>query len=166
VTDRSLPRRRAELRLTPRRAGEDAGFLLAEGDLEGVRWRRAGAYLFDLMLIAGLAAALWMAGAIAIVFTLGLAKPLVVLASALLPLAYHSLCLAGAGNATPGMRLFDLRMALRDGRRPDLAHTVLHTVVFYVSVGATSGLVLLWTLVDGRKRCLHDVLCGTMIVRR
>ena len=51
-----------------------------------------------------------------------------------------------------------------DGERPGYLQAALLTVVFYVSVAATSWLILLIALFNQRGCTLHDYLCGTLVV--
>jgi uncharacterized RDD family membrane protein YckC len=46
------------------------------------------------------------------------------------------------------------------------AQAVGHTVLFYSTVGATGSLILLFTLFNRRRRTLHDVLTGMLMLRR
>jgi uncharacterized RDD family membrane protein YckC len=39
-------------------------------------------------------------------------------------------------------------------------------VLFYASVGATAGLILLLALFNRRRRTLHDILAGMLMLRR
>jgi uncharacterized RDD family membrane protein YckC len=43
---------------------------------------------------------------------------------------------------------------------------ILMAVLFYATIGPTGGLVLLVALFNGRRRTLHDLLSGTVVVRR
>jgi uncharacterized RDD family membrane protein YckC len=38
--------------------------------------------------------------------------------------------------------------------------------LFYITVGATCSLILLFALLNRHKRTLHDLLAGTVLVRR
>ena len=40
----------------------------------------------------------------------------------------------------------------------------VHAVVFWITVSALSPLVLLVCLVNERRRCLHDILVGTIVI--
>jgi len=75
------------------------------------------------------------------------------------------LTIGGPWSATPGMRLWGLRVRTLEGQNPDFAHAAIQTVVFYVTVGATSSLVLLLALFNDRGRTLHDFLSGLIVVR-
>ncbi len=140
----------------------------ADGDLsvfDGVISRRLVAYLIDLLLISVLvllvAASFWVIG----VLSLGLLSPLLSVIILFVPWAYHTLTIGGARAATPGMRLFDLEVRRLDGERPGYLLAALLTAIFYVTVAATSWLVLLVALFNARGRTLHDFLCGTVVVR-
>jgi uncharacterized RDD family membrane protein YckC len=132
---------------------------------DGVLWRRVMAYGFDLLcigVIAGLAIVpfllLW-------VLSFGLLGPLLWPAFGLIPLAYHTLLLSGPRSATFGMRCFDLELRGLEGERPGFLQALLQTVLFYLSVGATCSLILLYALVNRRKRTLHDVFSSSIVVR-
>lgn len=133
---------------------------------EGLLWRRSLAYVVDLAVLAGLLTIYWIALAVLTVATLGLITPLLVLLAAAIPVAYHTLTIGGPGSATLGMRLFGLQVRIWNGGKPGYIQALLHTAVFYVTTSFTGGLILLWPLFSNRRRCLHDQLCGTMVVRR
>lgn len=132
---------------------------------DGLMLRRPTAYLADVILIAILASVLWVVLSLLTILSFGLLSPLQIAAMALLPLAYHTLFI-GLRGATPGMRLLDVEIRDRDGARPQLVQALVATVIFYVSVGLTSFLILAIALLDDRSRTLHDMLSGTLAVRR
>jgi uncharacterized RDD family membrane protein YckC len=84
---------------------------------------------------------------------------------ALIPLAYHTLLLSGPRSSTWGMRFFDLELRSWDGDRPVFLQALAQTALFYLTVGATGSIILLFSLLNRRKRTLHDVLAGTVMVR-
>jgi uncharacterized RDD family membrane protein YckC len=133
---------------------------------EGLLWRRAFGYLVDLIVLAGLLAIYYFALLTLSVATLGLLTPALVLIGSLIPTAYHTLTIGGPRSATLGMRLMGIEVRIWNGGKPGYLQALLHTVVFYVTLGFTSGLILLWPLFSNRRRCLHDLLCGTLVVRR
>jgi uncharacterized RDD family membrane protein YckC len=67
-------------------------------------------------------------------------------------------------SATFGMRLFDLEIRTWYGARMTGLLGAFHTLLFYFSVSILTPFILLLALFDGRKRCLHDMLMGTVIV--
>ena len=132
---------------------------------EGVLWRRVLAYMIDLLLIAVIAVGLWVVFAALWLLSFGLLGPLLWCLFGLLPLAYHTLFLAGRHSATPGMRSLDIELRSVTGERPNLAQAFIQTALFYVTVGMTGSLILLVALFNRRRRTLHDFLAGTVMVR-
>jgi uncharacterized RDD family membrane protein YckC len=139
---------------------------LAEPDLyDGVLPRRVIAYVLDLALILGLWVVLSMVFGVAGILTFGALTPLGVVVLAVLPVGYHTIFI-GRDGATPGMRVFDLEVRSWTGRPPDYSQAFLTTVLFYASVSLTAWLVLLVPLFTDRNRTLHDILAGTIVLRR
>ncbi len=139
---------------------------LTEPDLyDSVLPRRAVAYVLDLVLIAALTVGLWLVFGIAGILTFGVLTPLGLVVLAVLPVGYHTLFI-GRDGATPGMRVFDLEVRSWTGRQADYAQAFLTTVLFYASIGLTAWLVLLVPLFTDRNRTLHDILAGTIVLRR
>ncbi len=138
----------------------------ADPDLyDGVLPRRAMAYLLDLVLICGLWLVLSMAFGIAGILTFWALTPIGLIVLAVLPVGYHSFFI-GSNGATPGMRVFDLEVRSWTGRPPDTSQAFLTTVLFYASISLTLWLVLLVPLFTDRNRTLHDILAGTILLRR
>ncbi|WP_298725253.1 RDD family protein [uncultured Ferrovibrio sp.] len=133
---------------------------------DGVIVRRIFAYLVDLIALVGVIFLYKIAVGLLTIVTFGLLTPILVLVGAAIPLAYHTLTIGGSASATPGMRLFDLQVSTWNGGKPGYLQALLQTAAFYVTVGLTSGLILIWALFNNRRRCLHDLLCGTVVHRR
>lgn len=131
---------------------------------DGARWRRIVAYLIDVVIVLLLAGLLWLAGSVFIVLTLGALTPLVVIGAALLPIAYHTFFIGGPRNATLGMQMMDLRVVAWNGNRPTYLQAGIQTVLFYLTVPTTNGLILLVSLFNDRGRCVHEMLCGTLTI--
>ena len=127
--------------------------------------RRVTAYILDLVLIFGLWLALSLVFGVIGILTFGALTPLGLVVLAILPVCYHTVFI-GRGGATPGMRVFDLEVRSWTGRPPDYSQAFLTTVLFYASVSVTVWLVLLVPLFTDRSRTLHDILAGTIMVRR
>lgn len=132
---------------------------------EGVRWRRAFAYLIDAICIGMIAVVVWIVFAVLWVLSFGMLGPALWFLFGLIPLAYHTLLVSGRHSATFGMRMFDLQLRSWTGERPVFLQALAHTVLFYLTVGATGSLILLFTLFNRRKRTLHDLLAGMLMVR-
>jgi uncharacterized RDD family membrane protein YckC len=132
---------------------------------DGVLLRRAVAYLIDLCVIGAILIAAWIAFALLTVLSFGLLGPGLWFLFGLIPLAYHTLLVGGRHGATIGMRFVDLELRSWDGYRPTFPQALAHAVLFYLTVGATGCLILLFTLINRRRRTLHDVLSGMLMVR-
>lgn len=128
---------------------------------DGITWRRVVAYLIDALLLFGIGVLLWLS----VLLSLGLLYPLALLAAPAIPLAYHTLQVAGVSAATIGMRMMGVTVRRLDGGRPELFQAFLQTALFYASVTVTGSLILLIALFNERGRCLHDWLSGTVTVR-
>jgi uncharacterized RDD family membrane protein YckC len=132
---------------------------------DGVLWRRSFAYLIDAVCIGALVVLFWLIALVLTVLSLGLLWPILHFALALVPLAYHTLLLSGPRASTWGMRCFDLELRSWTGERPSFLQALAQTALFYVTVGFTCSLILLFALFNRRKRTLHDVLAGTLMIR-
>jgi uncharacterized RDD family membrane protein YckC len=132
---------------------------------EGVLWRRAAGYLIDAFCIGVILVAAWVLFVVLTVLSLGLLAPGLWLLFALIPLAYHTLLVSGPHAATFGMRAFDLELRSSNGERPVFLQALAHAALFYLTVGATCALILLFALFNRRKRTLHDVLAGMVMLR-
>jgi len=132
---------------------------------DGVLWRRAFAYLIDLCVIGAILIAAWIVFALLTLVSFGLLGPGLWFLFGLIPLAYHTLLVSGPRAATIGMRVFDIELRSWDGNRPVFLQALAHAVLFYLSVGATGFLILLFAFFNRRRRTLHDVLAGMLMVR-
>lgn len=70
------------------------------------------------------------------------------------------------GGQTPGMWLFGLRIVRdRDGGRIGWGTALLRTLGMYAA-SAVFYLGFIWILVDKRRRGFHDLIAGTVVVKR
>ena len=101
------------------------------------------------------------------VVTLGLGWALFWLvspASVIWALIYYGASLGGPHSATIGMRMMDLQMRTWYGAPSYFVLGAMHAVLFWVSVSVLSTLVLLVGLFNGRRRLLHDIILGTVVI--
>ena len=164
-----MPEQRAILILAPNQP--DWADAWAHPELyQGVTMKRILAYALDAVAVFLLAAMVWFAGLLLGLLSFGLLFPLQALAVALVPLAYHTMLIAGPRSATLGMRAMNLRVmsiapdATALGGRPTLFQAIILTVAFYGSLALTCFLVLVVALFNPRRRTLHDWLAGTVVV--
>jgi len=125
---------------------------------DGIILKRVIAYLIDAVILSALGVGMVMIG----IMSFGLLLPLIWPVLPVIPLAYHTLTVGSAGSATIGMRICGIRVVSIDGYPPNLIQAFVLALVFYLTIGVTSGLVLLVALFTDRGRCLHDFVAGTL----
>ena len=134
---------------------------------EGVLARRVIAFIFDFIIIAipvVLAAMLILALG---VVTLGLGFALYWMlppASVVWAIAYFGLTLGGPRSATIGMRVMDLEMRTWYGAPAYFVLGAVHAIVFWCTVSFLTPFILLVAFFNQRRRLLHDILLGTVII--
>lgn len=132
---------------------------------EGVRTRRILAFCIDytivLLLCIPVAIIVFFIG----LLTLGLGWALYGVLFALVALPYVGFTMGGAQQATPGMQIMGIMIARTDGAPVDSILAALHAVVFWAGNVILTPLILLLSLFLDRKRLLHDILLGTVVVR-
>jgi uncharacterized RDD family membrane protein YckC len=134
---------------------------------EGVLARRVVAFVIDFVIIAipvVLAAMIIFAFGIV---TLGLGWVLYWLlppGSVIWALVYFGVTLGGPRSATVGMRTMDLEMRTWYGAPAYFVLGAVHAIVFWFSVSALTPFILLVAFFNERRRLLHDILLGTVII--
>jgi len=135
-------------------------------DLSGLRRRRSFAWAIDAAICCVLAAIAAIPAFLLGVFSFGILWAPAWLAVALVPMFYHAILLAGPRGATWGMRFAGVEFTalvgggIGRGGRASFLQAAVHWVLFYMGVGFTGGLILLWSLFDPNKALLHDRICG------
>ena len=134
---------------------------------EGVLARRVVAFIIDFIIIAvPVVLAAMFIFAFGIV-TLGLGWALYWLlpaASVIWAIAYFGLTLGGPSSATIGMRVMDLEMRTWYGAPAYFVLGAVHAIAFWFTVSFFSPLILLVAFFNERRRLLHDILLGTVII--
>ncbi|MDI6027665.1 RDD family protein [Corticibacterium sp. UT-5YL-CI-8] len=132
---------------------------------DGVRSRRIFAFCIDYLIVGLLLIPVAIFVFVLGVITLGLGWMLFGILFPLVALCYIWSTLGGPNQATVGMRVMGIRLARLDGRPVDGLFAVLHSILFWAANALLTPLVLLVTLFTDRKRALHDLLLGTVVVR-
>ena len=133
----------------------------------GVLTRRVFAFLIDIVVLAIPVILACMFIAVFGVVTLGLGWALFWLvspASVIWALIYYGASLGGPHSATVGMRVMDLELRTWYGAPGYFVLGAMHAVLFWISVSVLTPLVLLVGLFNGRRRLLHDIILGTVII--
>ena len=126
--------------------------------------RRVLAYLLDLLFVALISAVLGLVFTLLTIFSLGLLGVLFYVLPAV-GVLYGALTIGGPRSATWGMRILAIQVLRTDRGRPDFAQALVFSLLFYATVALTSWLILLVALIMPRKRALHDLLSGVVVVR-
>lgn len=132
---------------------------------QGVRTRRMVAFLIDYAIVGLLLIPFAILVAIFGLITLGIGWALFSILFPAVALAYIWNTVGGPRQATVGMRIMDIRLERLDGKPIDGLLAVVHSVLFWAANVVLTPLILLATLFLDRKRTVHDLLLGTVVVR-
>lgn len=133
----------------------------------GVLTKRFFAFLIDLVILSLPVILVSIFIAVFGFVTLGLGWALFWLVSPLSivwALLYYGLSLGGPRSATVGMRTLGLEFRTWSGEPGYFLMGVAHAVLFWVSISVLTPLVVLIGLFNGRRRLLHDLLLGTVMI--
>ena len=133
----------------------------------GVLTRRVFAFLIDLLVLSVPVILAVMFIAVFGLVTLGLGWALFWLvspASVIWALIYYGASLGGPHSATVGMRVMDLELRTWYGAPSYFVLGAMHAVLFWLSISFLTPLVLLVGLFNSRRRLLHDVVLGTVVI--
>jgi uncharacterized RDD family membrane protein YckC len=134
---------------------------------EGVLARRVVAFVIDLIVIALplIAAAMFIFVFGLITFGFGWALFwLLSPASVIWALFYYGMTLGSPASATLGMRTMELEMRTWYGAPSYFVLGAVHAIVYWVSVSVLSPFILLVGFFNGRRRLLHDMVVGAVII--
>jgi uncharacterized RDD family membrane protein YckC len=134
---------------------------------EGVLARRCIAFLIDITVITipVLFAALFI-----LIFgfiTLGLGWVLYALlwpATVIWAIVYYGMSFGSDASATLGMRVMDIEMHTWYGAPAYFVLGAVHAVVFWITVSFLTPLIVLVAFFNERKRLLHDIVVGTVVI--
>ena len=132
---------------------------------DGVRTRRVMAFFIDYAIVLALCVPMAVLVFFIGVFTLGLGFFLYPILFLLVAIPYIGLSMGGPNQATPGMRVMNIRLVRLDGRPVDFMLAVVHGVLFWALNAVLTPLILFATLVLDRKQTVHDWLLGTAVIR-
>lgn len=135
----------------------------------GVLTRRVIAFLIDLIVLAIPIVFAVIFIAVFGLITLGLGWMLFWLVSPMSvvwALVYYGLTLGGPHSATIGMRTMDLELRTWYGAPGYFVLGSAHALVFWATISFLTPLILIVGLLNSRKRLLHDILLGTVVINR
>ena len=85
-------------------------------------------------------------------------------ASVVWAIVYYGATLGGPHSATLGMRVMDIELRTWYGAPGYFVLGAMHAVLFWVSVSFLTPLIVLVGLFNGRRRLLHDIVLGTVVI--
>jgi uncharacterized RDD family membrane protein YckC len=133
----------------------------------GVLTRRVFAFVIDLIVLSVPVIFGYIFIAFFGLITLGLGWVLFWLAwpaSVVWAVVYYGASLGGPHSATVGMRVMDLELRTFYGAPGYFVLGAMHAVLFWVSISFLTPFVLLVGLFNGRRRLLHDIVLGTVVI--
>lgn len=126
--------------------------------------KRFFAFIVDAIIIAILWAIAIVVVAVLGVITLGLAWLLFGLVFPVVGLGYNAFTIGGPNSATIGQRMMGLEVRMWYGGKVSPLIAAFHALLFWISLVFVP--ILLWCFFDARKRCLHDILAGVVVINR
>jgi uncharacterized RDD family membrane protein YckC len=134
---------------------------------EGVVARRVVAFLIDFVILAVPVVFVAMFIFVVGIVTLGLGFLFYALlwpAMVVWAIAYYGLTLGSPASATIGMRVMDIEMRTWYGSPAYFVLGAVHAIAFWFTVSFFTPFVLLVPFFNRRRRLLHDILLGTIII--
>jgi uncharacterized RDD family membrane protein YckC len=131
--------------------------------------RRIVAFVIDMVVIAVPLFLAWIFIFVFGILTFGLGWFLFSLlspASVVWALIYYGLTLGSPASATLGMRAMGLQMRTWYGAPAYFVLGAVHPIVFWLSVTMLTPLILVVGLFNSRRRLLHDMLLGVVIINK
>jgi uncharacterized RDD family membrane protein YckC len=132
---------------------------------EAVIRKRCVAFIVDAIIILALTAIAYIVVAVLGIVTLGLAWLLFGLVFPAVGLGYNAITIGGPNSATIGMRMMGLTVPMWYGGKVTPLIAAFHALLFWFSLIIFFP-ILLWAFFDQRKRCLHDILAGVVVINR
>ena len=134
---------------------------------EGVLARRCIAFVIDVVIIA---IPVLLAAVFIFIFgliTLGLGWVLFWLlspATVIWAICYYGLTFGSPASATIGMRALDIEMRTWYGAPTYFVLGAVHAIAYWFTVSFLTPLILLAAFFNDRRRLLHDMLVGTIVI--
>ena len=134
---------------------------------DGVLSRRVVAFVIDFIIIAVPVVLVAMFIFAFGIVTLGLGFALYWMlppGTVIWAVLYFGITLGGPDSATIGMRVMDLEMRTWYGAPAYFVLGAVHAIAFWFTVSFFTPFVLLVAFFNARRRILHDILLGTVVI--
>ena len=133
---------------------------------EGLLSRRVAAFMIDLIVMGAMILVFAFVGLIAGLVTFGLGWLALVFVVPATIVLYYGATLGSPRRATLGMRAMDLVLTPTRGQPLDGWMAIIHAGVFWITTWISWPLSLLFALFTPRRQMLHDLVTGTLMLRR
>lgn len=133
---------------------------------DGVLTRRVMAFIVDMVIIGIALGAVSLVGFVVGFLTFGLGWLATLVVLPLIIVGYYAATLGSPARATVGMQMMDLVLTPTRGQPLDGPLAFIHTLIFWVTAWIAWPLSLLVALFTPRRQMVHDLLAGTLMLRR
>jgi uncharacterized RDD family membrane protein YckC len=133
---------------------------------EGLLTRRVIAYAIDVAIMGVLVLLVSLVGLVLGFLTFGLAWAALVLVIPAVIIGYYATTLGSHRRATIGMQMMDIVLTPARGVPLDGWMAFLHALLFWVSIWISWPVSLAIALFTPRRQMLHDLVVGTLMLRR
>lgn len=133
---------------------------------EGVLTRRVIAFLIDSAIMVVMTVAVSLVGIVLGFLTFGVAWIVLPFLIVFVLLAYYAMTLGSHGRATIGMGMMDLVLTPTRGAPLDGWKILIHPLIFWITVWIAWPFSLLIALLTPRRELVHDLVTGTLMLRR
>jgi uncharacterized RDD family membrane protein YckC len=133
---------------------------------EGLLTRRVAAWFIDVVVMSAMIVAFSIVGLIAGFLTFGLAWLALFVVIPATVVLYYGATLGSAKRATLGMQAMDLVLTPTRGQPLNGPMAFVHAAVFWITIWISWPISLLFALFTPRRQMIHDLIVGTLMVRR
>jgi uncharacterized RDD family membrane protein YckC len=133
---------------------------------EGILARRVFAFVIDLVVMGAMILAFSLVGLVAGFLTFGLAWLALIAVIPATIVLYYGATLGSPRRATMGMQVMDIVLTPTRGQPLDGWMAIVHAAVFWLTVWISWPISLLFALFTPRRQMIHDLVTGTLMVRR
>ena len=133
---------------------------------EGLLTRRVTAFCIDLLIMGAMIVAFTLVGLIAGFLTFGLAWLALILVVPATIVLYYGITLGSKSRATWGMQAMDIVLTPTRGQPLDGWMAIIHAGIFWLTTWISWPISLLFALFTPRRQMIHDLVTGTLMLRR
>ncbi|WEK06499.1 MAG: RDD family protein [Candidatus Devosia phytovorans] len=133
---------------------------------EGVLTRRVSAFIIDVVIMGAMILGFSLVGLVAGLLTFGLAWLALVFVVPVTILLYYTATLGSSRRATVGMQFMDIVLTPTRGQPLDGWMAIIHAAIFWLTTWISWPISLLFALFTPRRQMIHDLVVGTLMVRR